>query len=216
MNQPLYKLVLELKNQLRLCSALRVQRAPDHPRRLGAEQKLQRLQADWVVVEQGQVDSLRAAVAKHWSFRWASTLRIAFAVLAAGALTGAVFGLDSRELAFDKVVAGLLVLSLIGAFGGWVCASGILRLLQGQRPGVLDALCRAKDQPFMCESALEHVRRYLPCQQWRDTVVASGRELVMLDLDIIGQFAYEALQGQAQAEQEAYCRQLHGLPAAMG
>lgn len=209
-----FKAILALHKQRAQCARFLETHPVAHPKRVAARQKLARLEQEWLQMSGEAIDAVRQAMTAHWTIRFEAAIRLVCTALFAAALPTVVFALDSRELTTSQWVSGLIGFPLIGAFIGWVAAYGVVPLLQGSRQTVLSLLLRAKDQPLMCEYALERIQEHEACRQWRDAVVNAGRELVMLDLDVISQRAYEARQRKAQAQYDAQCRQLHGLEEA--
>ncbi len=163
---------------------------------------------DWLALTEDELEQAHRKSTMHWARRFRKALT------AVGTLVGAVM----FPVMLSKVLTSpedYSVVCLVGATGG-ALTSAIVLAFAGVRATVMDSnLAKASDQPFLCANALEFVGECQEAADFRDAVVASGRELNQLDLDYIRKLGYQQRQRVAEAlrleKQRVTCMQLHGV-----
>lgn len=66
-------------------------------------------------------------------------------------------------------------------------------------------------RPWRCESALNLVKEWECCHQYRDEVLSRGRELLEADLRALDCLARDARREQSKEQERQTCARLHGL-----
>lgn len=113
---------------------------------------------------------------------------------------------------------GQFVLAAGGAFSFgfliFILCFSFYRDFFGDAYGIIEELTPLSQNKSACSRTLEYMN-ILECVQYRDTVLANNRELLVIDSILIQNIAEKALQAQLDSqsdyEHELACKKLHGM-----
>lgn len=155
----------------------------------------------WQALSQEELVVVRKELGQHW------TVRLSPGAGLIAALAFALLGLFGMYVIADS--------STLTGFGVGL-ASAIVgvtfhHLVKASYPHLLYLLEGASREPFLCKSAADYVETESTVREYRDAVVGQGRELTVLDVNVMLQLAYAQREEKALAAKRQNCLRLHGL-----
>lgn len=166
-------------------------------------------------VSQENLESMRAVLTENWIYRHSGHLwrAMQMSFVVAGLISYVVMLMSGYKPHMPTIMLPIL-LALI-CFGGYVFGT-LFSLLLGDlfSSFVIDFqriaynLKPLSDTDSGCERAI-HLLNFQLSKEYRDSVVAEGRELVCLDLEIMEKLAYEEKTQLEKAKRHELCMQLH-------
>ena len=161
----------------------------------------------WVARTENEMAAAQEMCEAHWSTGWLATLSRKGA--ATWFTAPAIFLALCYAFAFPKSVSVYFCYEVLLA--GAVFAVFFEHLQFNPWNRVLKALSPIKGSPEKCHEALELVERYACVRQYRDRILAIGRQLRMVDFQVMQSLADGAQAEEAQRAKDLVCQKLHGL-----
>ena len=161
----------------------------------------------WAARSETELSAARKACEAHWSTGLAQLSKNSGSLYLIGPVVGLLMG---GPIFLPLHVIYFLVLALFPVAFVLVNPDSI-ELNKWNL--ILRMLCPLKDTPEACREALELVEKHACVKEYRDQVLAQGRQLRVVDLRMM-QFLADAEQTKEDEQANATaCQKLHGLDA---